>query len=69
MRTTAPRLSEDEARARVGGVSRSTLWKWYASCRVPVTASKRPAIAWDADALDKRQRELARAQKRIARIA
>lgn len=62
-------ISETEARARVGGVSRSTLWKWYADCRVPVTASKRPAVAWDANKLDARQRELARAQRRIAREA
>jgi predicted DNA-binding transcriptional regulator AlpA len=62
-------ISEAEARARVGGVSRSTLWKWYADCRVPVTASKRPAVAWDANKLDARQRELARAQRRIARAA
>lgn len=63
------KLTTADACARVGGVSRSTLWKWYADCRVPVTASKRPAVAWDADKLDARQKELARAQKRIARAA
>jgi len=62
-------ISEADARARVGGVSRSTLWKWYGDCRVAVTASKRPAVAWDAQKLDARQRELSRAQKRIARKA
>lgn len=63
------RLSESEARTRLGGVSRSTLWKWYADCRVPLTASKRPAVAWDADKLDARQRELTRAAKRLTRKA
>lgn len=63
------RLSEAEARARLGGISRSTLWKWYGACRVATTASKRPALAWDSDKLDARQRELARAQKRLIREA
>lgn len=63
------RLSEAEARARLGGVSRSTLWKWYGDCRVALTASKRPAVAWDSDKLDARQRELARANKRLTRRA
>lgn len=63
------RVDENAARAHVGGVSRSTLWKWYADCRVPVTASQRPAVAWDTDKLDARMKELARAQKRIAKRA
>lgn len=63
------RLSEAEARAHLGGISRSSLWKWYADCRVPLTASKRPVVAWDAALLDRKQKELARAQKRIVRKA
>ena len=63
------RLTTLEACAYVGGISRATLWRWYADCRVALTASKRPALGWDVAKLDARQRELARAQKRIARVA
>jgi hypothetical protein len=62
-------ISEREARALVGGVSRSTLWKWYGDCRVPVTASRRPAVAWETAKLEARRRELCRAQRRMARAA
>lgn len=62
-------ISTADAMIRMGGISRSSLWKWYADCRVALTASKQPAVAWNVAALDRRQKELQRAQKRIAKAA
>jgi hypothetical protein len=57
-------LTETEARAFLGGLGRSTLWKYYADCRIALTDSKRPAIAWDKDKLEQRARFIARSQRR-----
>jgi hypothetical protein len=59
-------LTENEARAFLGGLGRSTLWKYYADCRVALTDSKRPAIAWDRAKLEQRARQINRAQHRFA---
>lgn len=63
------RITEAEARAHLGGIGRSSLWKWYGECRVPVTGGAHGKVAWDRDKLDKRQAELARQAARAKRSA